>query len=547
MRQVWRGDRRLVGLLLLGAIPAAVESAVLTGVGFRSAQGQGPQVTAVWPYDVYHDLRWLLVYHDSWVTFGLEWVVMVLGRGLLSAGFVVLAWPREVPRPGVRDLAMRNLVLAAVASVILSPWAALNLAAGVVALSWYLFASLIPLFLLAPFLQRAGAVSGWWRGLPSIEMVGWSLLNFALITAAGAAIWSVPAWLNVPVAAIAGAANGLLWQRVVCAAVLPRRTRWRRVPVAPVAVVLTLLAPLAVRAATGAKTGTQGEWEVPVLNQPLPDSIDHAVIALAGYDSVYDGAPAVDPDVERFSYLGIDERGRPRPYPAQATHGSLESSAALLDAQVRKLHERTRKPVALIGQSQGAMVARLYLRMYPGSPVDTVMLFSPLVRAGRTYYPPAEADSGWGLAAGWLIRGLFAVSNQVSKVKDDPDDGFVRSLLEEAPFWRNETLCPVWGVRMIAFIPTITAAEAPPLEYARIPVYQLPAFHGGLLGRPVVQDRIFSYLGGEELNRPTGEYTVLQRLSAAWQAPPLFLSLNPAWADNEGPDPARTGRICQPR
>lgn len=543
---MWRRDRRFVGLLLLAAIPAAVESTVLTGIGFEAAQGLSPQLTAVWPYDTYHDLRWLLAYHDTWLGFVVEWLAIVLGRGLLSAALVALAWPKEVPRPAFHRLAVRNLAVAAAASVLLSPWAALSLAASVIALSWYLFAALIPLLLLAPFLQRAGAMSGWWRGLPSIELVGWSMLNFVLLTVAGAFIWSVPGWLNVPATAAAGLANGLLWQRTVRAAVLPHHRRWRRVPVVPIAIALTLLGPAAARNVAGARPGAPAEWQAPILTQKLPATVHDAVIAVAGHDSSYAGEAAVDPNVERFSYQGLDAQGRPSPYEPRATHRSLESVADLLAAQVEGLHRRTGRPVALIGQSEGAIVVRLYLERRRDSVVDTALLFSPPVLAGRSYYPPKAADAGWGLVAGWEIRGLLAIMNLTSSAKDNPDEPFVRSLLENAPFYRNRTLCPVPGVRMIAFVPTVTAAEAPPGEYTRIPVFQLPAFHGGVLGRPVIQHRLVGFLAGEMLNQTRREYTLLQRLAAAWQAPPLVISVNPVWRSFRENDPAFTGRICQP-
>ncbi|MFD6610154.1 hypothetical protein ACGF5H_25170 [Micromonospora chalcea] len=65
-------DRRLVGLLLLTAVSPTVEAVVLVSLGFVATQGLAPQAAAVWPYDTYHDLRWLYVYHDSWSSFRLS-------------------------------------------------------------------------------------------------------------------------------------------------------------------------------------------------------------------------------------------------------------------------------------------------------------------------------------------------------------------------------------------------------------------------------------------------------------------------------------------
>ncbi|WP_319464198.1 hypothetical protein [Micromonospora sp. RTP1Z1] len=537
---------RLAALLVLAVLPPVLEATVLQAISFHAARGLAPQVTAVWPYDSYHDLRWLLAYHNSWAAFLFGLLALVGIRGLLTAGLTALAWPATVDRPSFRWLVMRNLKVAAFAAVIISPWAALSLAFSAVALSWYLLASVVPMLVLAPFLQRAGVVAGWWRGLPSIEMVGWSLLNFAVLTLAGAVIASTPGWWTLPVNGLAGVANGLLWRQTVAAAVLPARIHWPRVPVAPLAIVLTMVAAVGAQALIGIAAGGQGEQRPPIISERLPDRVPYAVIVIAGHDSSWNGRPAADPRVERFSYQGLDGQGRPLPYRPQATHRSMDSSAVLLAAHVDALHRRTGRPVALLGQSEGAMVARTYLEKWPHTSVTAAMMFSPLVRPGRAYYPP-PGHQGWGVVAGWELRGIFALGNLPKKVKSHPDEPFVRSVLVDAPFYRNRTLCPVAGVRMIAFLPTVSAAEAPPGEYARIPVFQLPALHGGLLGRRAAEVRVVDFLAGDKIDQPRREYDLFQRLGAAWQPPPLALSLNPVWSATREADPAFTGRICEAR
>ncbi|MBO4207166.1 hypothetical protein GSF22_14280 [Micromonospora echinofusca] len=538
-------DRRTTLLLVVAAVPPAVEVGLLVWLNLQAAEGLAPQASAVWPYDSYHDLRWLLVYHSSWAGFVVEFLVVAVLRVVLSVALIALAWPVGTHRPSWGWLFQRNTVVTLLAALIIAPWAALSVAAAGVALSWYLLASLLPLLVLAPFLQRAVVVADWWRGLPSIELTGWTSLNFVLLTVAGAATSSGVGWWAVPIAALAGVANGLLWKRTVSAALLPRRILLYRVPVAPLAVVLVMVSPVVAQGVIGVNAGTRGEWRPPVLSQSLPADIDRAVIVLAGYASHYNGQPAADPFVERFSYRGLDGQGRPLPYEPQATQQALGTSADLLSAHVDALHRRTGRRIVLLGQSEGAMVARTYLAKRPRSPVDTVLLFSPLVRAGRTYYPPPDQQTGWGVAAGWLLRGIFGLANLTKPVKDDPDGPFVRSILDNAPFYRNQTLCPVPGVVMVAFVPTVTAAESPPGEYADIPVFQLPAFHGGIIGRAVAQRRLVEILRGVAVEDRRAEYAPLQRLAAAWQAPPLALSLNPVWRDPTGPDPARTGKVCE--
>ncbi|MEU2613900.1 hypothetical protein ABZ570_20285 [Micromonospora sp. NPDC007271] len=542
-----RLDNRFVALLAVAAVPPAVEGIVLDAFRFRAAEGLAAQVTAVWPYDTYHDLRWLLVYHDSWSTFAIGLVGLILLRASLTTALVVLAWPRQVPRPSLRWLARRNLALTVLVVVVVSPWAALSIAASVVALSWLLLASLLPLFLLAPFLQRSAVVGDWWRGLPSIELVGWALLNFVVLTVGGAVIWAVPIGWTAPVAAVAGAVNGLLWQRTVAAALLPRRpARWARVPAAPLAILLAFIVPVVVQPAIAALPGRSGKPPSVVLfDRPLPSAVRHAVIFVAGHGSVYDGEPPVDPNVQWFSYRGLDSQGRPLPFGFRDTYRSIESSVAMLNTQVELLHRRTGRPVALVGQSEGAIVSRTYLAQRAHSPVNILAMFSPLINAGRSYYPPPGVSQGWGVAAGWELRVLFRLADVLAMSGSGPDEPFVRSILDNAPFYRNDLMCPVPGVRIVAFLPTTTATEAPPGEYAAVPVFQMPSVHGGLLTRPVVQASLLNFLEGASVSAPERGYKLIQDLSAAWQAPPLPVRLNPVWRGERLPDPAFSDKVCR--
>ncbi|MBY8873976.1 hypothetical protein K7640_19290 [Micromonospora sp. PLK6-60] len=533
-----------LGLLVLAAAVPAVQNLLFVGMDYRGAEGLSPQGSAVWPYDSYNDMRWLLVYHNSWATY-LGGLVLAIGvRGLLSGALVSLAWPGDVPRPGFRRVLLRNLGVAAMTAAIVSPFAALAVAAGVVSLSWFVFASVGPMLLLAPFLQRAGVGPGWWRGLPSAALVGWSLLDFVVITVTGALVWWVPGWWTVLFAAACGAVNGLLWNRTVHAAVHPTHVRWRRVPVAPIAIVVALVTPLVMQGVTAGGGRQRNNFRPPVLTERLPPSVPYAVVVLGGHNSAYDGVPAVDPAVQQFSYAGLDGAGRPLPYDTLATHRSLESSADLLARQVDRLHARTGRPVALLGESEGAMVARTYLRNRPDTPVRALLMFSPLVRAARTYYPPPDADRGWGLAAGWQLRGIFATVNLFTGGQSSPDEPFIRSLLEQGPFYRFETMCTIPNVRVIAFLPTVSAAELPPGPYANIPVFEVPSLHGGLLSRDVVNDRLVDYLAGADINAPRQEYPLYQLVGAAWQAPGLAVTINPAWRPSPGP-PFTQQRICQ--
>ncbi|MEU0156112.1 hypothetical protein [Micromonospora fulviviridis] len=126
---------RLLALLGAAAIVPLAESLALVSIGFRQAEGLIGQSSAVWPYDSYHDMRWLLVYHQSWWVFGLGLVGAIMLRGALSAVLVSLSWPAGAPRPARRVLLLRNLGVAALTAAIVAPFAALAVAASVVSLS----------------------------------------------------------------------------------------------------------------------------------------------------------------------------------------------------------------------------------------------------------------------------------------------------------------------------------------------------------------------------------------------------------------------------
>ncbi|MEV4493813.1 hypothetical protein AB0K04_27350 [Micromonospora coxensis] len=506
-----------------------------------------PQTAAVWPYDTYHDLRWLYVYHDSWPAFFAWLLVMVVARAVFHTGLGVLAWPKHMRRPTVWWLLRRSLGLAVLVALLVAPWALISVAASVVALSWVLLASLLPMVLLAPFLQRAAVIGPWWRGLPSAPLVGWSLLNFVVLTVAGALSWAVPGWWTVLVAAVAGILNGLLWNRSVHSALLAPTTRWPRVPAAPIAAVLALAVPV-VGSVVNAKTGEGLGIDVVMLDEPMPAGSDHAVIVLAGYGSSYGGERPPDDRVEVFSYRGLAPDGQPLPYDREDTRISVADSVRLLSRQVDRLHRRTDRKVALIGESEGAMVARTYLQQSAHPAVDTLAMFSPLINAGRAYYPPPNEKQGFGVATGWQLRQAFRLMNMIGVSNGDADQPFFRSLIDNAPFYRNQLLCPVPGVRTVAFLPTTTAAEAPPGEYSDIPVIQMLGVHGTLLDRAQLQDRLIALLSDDPLpaTERRGEYALLSWLGSAWQTPPLAIAANPAWAGFRQPDPAFTGKACLP-
>jgi hypothetical protein len=539
----WR--LRVPLLLALTAVPPTVEATVLTALHFRPSLGLSVLASAPAPYGSLHDLLWTFVYHDSWPGFVAEFVAAVGYRGLFGAAAVALAWPVGTPRPPVRRLLGANLALAAICAAIVSPAAAMAMAAVAVALSWFVFGELVPLLLFAVTVQRGGICRGWWRGLPNVPLVALALLNFAVFTLTGTLVWLARDGWAVPAAAAAGVVNGGVWWLLVRTAVrAPVRLTWLPTVPATVAVFLAGVLVLGAGSDFGSSGGHRRSTPPPVAAN-LVNALRHQVIFLAGYDSDYDGHPTRSPFATVFSYQGLDPAGQPLPYQPEETHQALEASAAKLAGQVESVHRRTGRPVALVGLSEGALIARLYLDGWPHPDVDETAMVSPVVRPGQVYYPPAGAGRGWGLAGGWELRGIIALIGLNHRAPISADEPFVRSLLDQAPKFRNRMLCPVPGVRMVAFLPSADATTIPPGNYRGIPANELPALHGGLIGFPVQEQRLIGFLNGTDIGgerRPY--YSALQVASGVWQAPVLAQSVNPVWNAQNQPDAAVRGDAC---
>src|SRR5262249_2671164 len=110
------------------------------------------------------------------------------------------------------------------------------------------------------------------------------------------------------------------------------------------------------------------------------------------------------------------------------------------------------------------------------------------------------------------------------------------SLLDNAPLIRAKPmLCPVKGVKIIAFVPAADAAAVPPGIHAEIPVVQVPGIHGLLISQPLTKPRLVAFLN-EGRTEPHGrwDYSAIQRAGAAWQSPGLRVPYNPAWRNVAG-------------
>ena len=214
-----RSLRAHPGLLVLAVGLPVLEALILGAIGTPAAQALAPQATAPAPFGVFHDLRWLLVFHPSWVAFAFELVALVAFRSGLTVLLVRAAWPRGMEPPARMRLIGGSVVFTLVSAMVLAPFAALLLGAAVVSLSWLFFVAVPSLLGVAALLHHGAVLPTWWREQPPGRTVRWVLFTFLVLTATSAVVVLTPAPLRPLAAGAAGLFNAWAWFGIVHALV----------------------------------------------------------------------------------------------------------------------------------------------------------------------------------------------------------------------------------------------------------------------------------------------------------------------------------------
>jgi hypothetical protein len=518
-----RNHPRLLALTI--ALPVA-EAAVLWLSGAGTSIALAPQVTAPAPFAVLHDLRWLLVFHRSWASFAGEALVALGFRVAVVAASVRAAWPCDNGRPPTAQLIRHAATFTLAAELLLLPFAALLFGLAIAPVSWVFFAGLPGAMVVALLIHHGVTWTHWWRDAPPLRSAGWIALTFVVLTLAGAAVSVSPAPLRLPVVAAAGLFNAWAWLGVV--RVLAGRSRQRIRPVAPVGITL-----LAGAALLGVFVGL-GHRETTLLRhtQPEPPGSGRPVLIVTGFNSSWDGDRSDDVlgdafDERRFSYRGVDARGRPLPYGPRDTHRSLPALVREMDRQVQALRTATGQRVDIVADSEGSIVAAAYVAASGNSPVDRTVLLSPLVEPSRVSFPDRGTD-GWGVATGWVLRGVSASIRALTSVELAPDSPFARSLVDHAPVLRDLLRCPPPGTDALALVPLADAVVSAHPTALALDGSVVPAFHGDILSDGAIRQTIALALDGDELpdlSIWTASERVVSVASAAWQAPTLPITL----------------------
>jgi len=451
---------------------------------------------------------------------------------------VWLAWPGGVARPSVAVLVRNATVFTVVSAVLLMPWVALLFGLAVMPVSWLFFAA-VPPVLAVGLLIHHGAVRAGWQ-VPAARTTGWVALTIAVLTMSGAALTASPAGLRLPVAAAAGLFNAWAWCGIVNVLAL-RRVPRRAVPLVPIALVL-LLAVVATGAGLGFRASVSHHGTTVA---PAPDAAGgRPVLLVSGFGGQWDGVQRRwlpgDLDERRFSYRGQGPDGRALPYTATDTQLPLPRLVDAMRAQVDTLSRSSGQRVAVVAESEGALVAKTYLAANPNAPVDELVMLSPLVQPARVFFP-SDGEQGWGLATGWELREIGSLFRDLSGADMSADMPVVRTMMDHGPAVRGLLACPLPRTRQLALFPLADAVATPHPSQIGIPSEVVPAFHGGLLANDRIREAVSGYLEHGRVEPATVwpvAQEVLRASAAAWQVPELPLTVNPAWSGPSGRSPS---------
>jgi hypothetical protein len=561
------GFLRHRGLIVASAGGAMAEAGLLTLLA-PTARLVAPQATALPALAAYHDLRWLFVYSQSWLSFAAGLVFLLITRSAIDTALLRLAWPhqREAPRLGPVFWSCAALTL--LAWVLLSPAVVLAFGVAVLPFSWPFLAAL-PIFLgIVLALSHGGALGAWWRRLPPPRTVVWLFASFLVLSVAAAVIAHLGTPAALGVTAAAGIVNARAWYSLAKVAAKSRPvtqpapqqvvTIWRTmarsirlalrgIPVAPLSALLILALVVGVARLmftgtirlTGPASREEAVVSVPGMRAHGAPSLAAAatrhgatrgaVLVVAGFGSTCcndaQGLAADDPGmvVRQFSYLGMNAKDQPLPSGSAADDLPIPVLGDRIAAQLMRLHDQTHTPVNIVAESEGTLGVYAMLVRHPKLPVGSLVLLSPIVEPGQMSYPAAGHD-GDGAISGYALTELNRLIGGMSPYGSAGAQQLISSVSQFGAQYFAE-VSHTHGMRWLAVIPLADAVTLPVCE---LPpgVIVVPAFHGGLLGHPDVEQMVSAFLNGQQVlgyaqdqQHLRAAAEVLSGAAAAWRMP----------------------------
>jgi len=564
------------GLIAL-AVGGAVVQAGLLSVFAPAARPLAPQVTALPPLGIFYDLRWLFGYNRSWDGFALTFAGLVLARAALSMALIRLAWPYRLPRPTFPGTLGRCIVFTVIVSVLLSPVVTLLFGVSLLPFSWPYLAALPAMLLILIPLAHGGMLGSWWRTLPPARAVGWLLASFLVLSAAAAAIASLPTAPGILVAGLAGLVNARAWYGAAAAVtrheapVLGQvsttpvswenefwgraaRHAWGRIakgpwsgtwpaPLSPLAAATALALIIGVTrllfvvAGNTAQTGgpsAAGRAAAMGLDlgqspgRPDRGRLTSAVLVIPGFGSSCCSPSAAlrqlgpPSRVRPFSYLGLNAKGQPRPYGLGDTDLPLPALGDKIAAQVWRLHRETGRPVDIVAESEGTLGVYAMLARHPGVPVKSVVLLSPIVDPGRAERAVPTGEYG-DPVSGKALDALVRVAGALSPFGQSGAQQLISSVSSDGAAFAAAAARHGQRLRWLAVIPLADAVTLPVCDLPS-DVIVVPAMHGSLLGSVRVEQSVSRFLSDEQVTgqQPMRDAAqVIAAAAAAWRMPSM--------------------------
>jgi hypothetical protein len=549
------GFLRHRGLIALAAGGALLQACLLT-LWAPAARPLAPQITALPPLAIFHDLRWLFGYNRPGLGFVLTYAGLVLARSAVSTVLIRLAWPYRLPRPSRGATFGRCVFLTVIASVLLSPVVTLLFGVSLLPFSWpYLAALPAALLILIP-LSHGGLLGSWWRTLPPARAVAWLLASFIVLSAAAAAIGSLPTPAAVAVSGLAGLVNARAWYGVALAVTreeVPAHLRWAYhwrqhprwpAPVSPVAAATALAllvgvtrlifmlygtVPLASAAASPAKSQTLVTGSAKPAGRAAA-SVPAAVLVIPGFGSYCCSPPAASRVfgpaglVRPFSYAGLDRRGHPIPYGLDATDLPLSVLGDRITEQVLALHKQTGRPVDIVAESEGTLGVYAMLARHPDVPVSSIALLSPIVDPGQEYeagQAMAAADPDGDPVPGQALNALVRMAGALSPFGESGAQRLIDSVRTDGAEFAAGAAQNGQRIHWLAVVPLADAVTLPVCDLPSN-VIVVPALHGSLLGDTAIDRTVHRFFTdkpvvGQQQMRDEAE--VIAAAASAWRMP----------------------------
>lgn len=529
---VRRAARRWRQLVLLCALVNVAESAVVMLADPGTRPQLAAQASAVAPWGLFSDLRWVVVFNSSWAQGAALLAGVLLARGLLNALMTALAWPERVPRPRAARLVARSLYGTVIMAALLAAPVTVMFGAAAIPVSWLFFAGVPTVLVLALVAHPIGVSGDWWRRPFSWRGSGWMGFSFLVLSLCGLATSALPTAFGPVIAALAGAFNAWAWTGTVHATI-DRPSPRHVVPAVP-AGVITLAAVVAVFTTVGfADARPKPVRDVHTTVEGRAATVRAVtgppVLIVSGYGSTWDGNtqhPVPGPFSEvRFSYRGLSRTGAPLPYNSAATVKPISELDRMFISQLTALARRSGQKVAVVAESEGALMAKTALLATPGAPVSDLILVSPLQAPARVGYP-VNGEQGWGVASAGAMQLLTSAIGTASPIDLSPDNAFLESMEADAPGISSAMACALPHVHQVAVLPLADATVSPSSPSLDYPSMVVAAFHGGVTASPeggkVVADLLTDRRPHDDSLLAFAEQTI-SGASQAWQVPPLPL------------------------